>query len=431
MCHKNGSFLTVRFDGKIGKDGLGGFVQTHCVFRDVTREVQLQRQLELQEANLHQNQKLEAMGTLAGGIAHDFNNILAAVMGYTELSMEGTEPGTELHGNLMEVFAASNRAKDLVKQILTFSRQGDEEKQPINLCPLVHDAVKMMRSTTPTSIELYDSIDQSRVIVNGNASQINQILVNLVTNAVHAIEDNGTIELGIELVKMDATSHRRLPNIKPGSYARMFVTDSGEGISKDNLNVIFDPYFTTKPPEKGSGLGLAVVHGIVISHGGYIDVTSGGHGTTFEVFLPLSGGKELDIAPTIQIAASGGAESILVVDDEPSLARIQQRSLERLGYKVTVFSDSSAALAAVEQDPKQFDFLVTDMTMPGLNGMQLAEAVKQQNPEIYVLLCTGYSEEVNMDTWEATVLDGLFMKPVANEKLASAIRKLLDSKKQA
>lgn len=429
MQKKDGSFLTARFNGKIGKDALGGFVQTHCVFRDVTKEVELQRRLDAQEATIRQNQKLEAIGTLAGGIAHDFNNILAAVIGYTELSIDEADPGSEQHENLAEVFAAGNRAKDLVKQILTFSRQGDEEKKPINLCPLVHDAVKMLRSTTPTNIKLTEASEPSRAIVSGNGSQINQVIINLVTNAVHAIEDNGEIRVGIELVEVDGNSHMHLHDIKPGSYAKISIADNGSGIAEEHLETIFDPYFTTKPPDKGSGLGLAVVHGIVNSHGGYIDVDSEPDvGTTFEIFLPISEMNPVDIDMPSKADIGGGEERILVIDDEPSLTKIQQRSLERLGYRVTVFNDSLKALSHVKENPQKFDLVITDMTMPGLSGMQLAEAVKQLQPAISVILCTGYSEDISLDNWESSNLDALFMKPVENDKLARTVRKLLDAR---
>lgn len=393
----------------------------------MTREVQLQQQLEEQEMSLRQNQKLEAMGTLAGGIAHDFNNILAAVMGYTELCFEEAELGSELHENLTEVLAASNRAKELVKQILTFSRQGDEEKKPINLCPLVRDAVKMLRSTTPTNIELDDKLLGSRAIVNGNASQLNQILVNLVTNAVHAIDDNGKIELAIEQVAVGAMTHGHLLGLKPGNYAKLSVADDGRGIAKEYIDTIFDPYFTTKPPEKGTGLGLAVVHGIVTSHLGYIDVVSNpGQGTIFEIFLPLSQLRERSKPVPDKVVARRGNENILVVDDERAIAKIHQRSLERLGYSVSVFLDSRDALEKVKEDPHQFSLIITDMTMPGLNGLQFAQAVKNINSDIFVVLCTGYSEDINPENWQSTVLDALFMKPVRNDELATTIRKLLD-----
>lgn len=430
MCHKDGSYLMVRFDGRIGRDEVGGFMQTHCVFKDVTREVALQKQVYAQETIIRQNQKLEAIGTLAGGIAHDFNNILAAVIGYTELCFEHIKPDSELSENLTQVLSASKRAKDLVKQILTFSRQGDEEKKPVNVCALAKDAVKMLRSTTPTSIELSESIKESRVIINGNASQINQVLVNLLTNAVHAIEDNGKIELGISVVSFDVKNHGRLLDIVPGEYAKIFVTDNGRGISKEHLEAIFDPYFTTKPPEKGSGLGLAVVHGIVKAHKGYIDVVSDpGKKTTFDIYLPLSELKERREIPESRTPVSAGKEHILVVDDEPALGQIHQRNLERTGYTVSVFLSSTEALAAIENNPNQFDLLITDMTMPGMNGLQLAEAVKKICPGILVVLCTGYSDEINQDNWQTSVLDALFMKPIENHKLAKAVRELLDSRR--
>ena len=429
MRHKDGTHLMVRFDGRIGRNQVGGFMQTHCVFKDVTREVALQKQVLAQENIIRQNQKLEAIGTLAGGIAHDFNNILAAVIGYTELCFDHIKPGSELSDNLTQVLSAGNRAKELVKQILTFSRQGDEEKKPINLSALAGDAVKMLRSTTPTSIELSESIEDFRIIINGNASQINQVLVNLLTNAVHAIKDTGKIELGIKVVSFDEKKHERLLNIVPGQYAKISVTDNGDGISQEHLGAIFDPYFTTKSPDKGSGLGLAVVHGIVKTHKGYIDVSSEpGKKTTFDVYLPLSELQERYELPDSKPPVPAGKEHIFVVDDEPVLVQIHQRNLERMGYTVSAFHNSSEALAAMKSNPGQCDLLITDMTMPGMNGLQLAEAVKKIRPDMIVILCTGYSDQINQDNWQDSVVDALFMKPLENHKLAKTVRELLDSR---
>jgi len=384
------------------------------------------------ETRLQQSQRLEAIGTLAGGIAHDFNNILSAVIGFAELSLDDVEPGSLLHANLFEILNAGNRAKDLVRQIMTFSRKGEQEKKPIQLNPLVLEAVRMLRSTIPSTIEIKEQAGCEMLTINANPSQINQILLNLATNAAHAVGDNGIIEIGMQKVILDESSAGQYPDLSPGSYAKIFVSDNGCGIAQENLDLIFDPYFTTKGPDKGTGLGLAVVHGIVKIHGGHVTVYSeAGKGTTFHIYLPLYGQR----APAVTIrqpeALPVGTERILLVDDEPAIVKMQKQTLERLGYTVAARTSSTEALEAFRKTPGSFDLIITDMTMPGVTGDKLAESAKEIRPGIPVILCTGFSEKVNVKTAKDIMIEGFLMKPVDKSKMAKMIRNVLDAAKNA
>ncbi len=389
-------------------------------------------ELKKMEIQLQQTQRLESIGTLAGGIAHDFNNILSAVIGFTELSIDDVEPGTLLHNNLTEVLLAGKRAKDLVKQIMTFSRKGEQEKKPIQLNPLVLEAVRMLRSMIPTNIEIKEQVSNEMLMINANPSQINQVILNLVTNASHAIKENGIIEIGLQEIILDENIISQYPDLLPGKYAEIFVSDNGCGITKENLNVVFDPYFTTKDPDKGTGLGLAVVHGIVKIHSGHITVFSEvGKGTTFHVYLPLYRQQSLLLKSTPQSELlTGGTERILLVDDEPSIVKMQKLMIQRLGYTVATQNSSMEALESFRADPGSFDLIITDMTMPGMTGDRLAAEVKKIRPDIPVILCTGFSEKVNLKTAKDIMIDGFLMKPVDKEKMVKMIRNVLDEAKK-
>jgi nitrogen-specific signal transduction histidine kinase/ActR/RegA family two-component response regulator len=381
------------------------------------------------EAALRQSQKLEAIGNLAGGIAHDFNNILTSIMGFTELSLQDLQHETELHDNLTEVLTAGKRAKSLVKQILTFSRKGEQEKHNIQMNSILVENMKMLRSTIPSNITITEEISSEPITIHANASQMNQVIMNLVTNAVHAINDNGLIDIGLELIQLDKSNVEQYPDMMPGSYAKIYVSDTGCGISKENLNAIFDPYFTTKTPDKGTGLGLAVVHGIVKIHDGHITVYSEpGNGTTFHVYLPTTTQSFKKPAIQTETDIPQGCERILFVDDEPAITKLQKRFLERLGYAVTAKTSSLDALKTFRLNPDLFQLVITDMTMPEMTGDQLCQAVKEIKPDIPVILCTGFSEKINEKTALDFPVDGFLMKPIDIKKMAETVRNVLDKK---
>ncbi|MGB5750729.1 MAG: PAS domain S-box protein [Desulfobacterales bacterium] len=381
------------------------------------------RELELQ---LQQAQKMEAIGTLAGGIAHDFNNILSAIIGYTELSLNDIEKESTLYQNLQEVFRAGGRAKDLVKQILTFSRQTAQELKPVQVKLICKEAIKFLRASLPTTIEINQEIENDSLVM-ADPTQIHQVLMNLCTNAGHAMgEKGGVLEVKIADVQLEADFMAQHKELKPGPYLELSVSDTGYGIPAHLLDRIFDPFFTTKEKSEGTGMGLSVVHGIVGSYGGKIIVTSEpGKGTTFKIYLPT---VERDEAPQpiAEESIAGGTERILFVDDEPALVKIGKQMLESLGYKVTGRTSSVEALELFKAKADSFDLVITDMTMPNMTGDELARELIHIKPEIPVILCTGYSARINQQQAAAMGIRAFVSKPVPRMDIAKTIRNIID-----
>ncbi|MFH1350835.1 MAG: CHASE2 domain-containing protein [Pseudomonadota bacterium] len=400
-----------------------GMVQ---IVRDITERVtteERERQLQIQ---LIQAQKMEAMGTLAGGIAHDFNNILSAIIGYTELAYLEIPQENKAKRQLMEVLKGGERAKNLVNQILTFSRQTEHEKRPIEIGSVIKEALKLIRSTLPTTIEIRTDI-RTPGAVEADPTQIHQIIMNLCTNAYHAMREQGGV-LRVLLEDVDIASEDQFPDLAPGRYVRLSVIDTGAGMRPEIVRKIFDPYFTTKSKGEGTGLGLAVVHGIVKSQGGAITVHSEpGKGARFEIFFPRidrkidQEQKEKDPLPT-------GNEHILLIDDEEILVEIGKEILEQLGYEVTPKRNSLAALEAFRENPGKFDLVITDMTMPLMTGEMLAKELMKIRPDIPIILCTGFSERITEKKAKAIGIREFVMKPLVMRDLAKTIRKILDEK---
>ena len=379
----------------------------------------------LQE-QLQQAQKMEAIGTLAGGIAHDFNNILAAIIGYTEMALVGAEKDSALYQNLQEVFLAGGRAKDLVKQILTFSRQTEQQHQPVQVKLIAREVAKFMRASLPATIKIKQDL-RSDALVMADPTQVYQIILNLCTNAGHAMSDaGGLLEIKLADIDIDAELTAGFPDLRPGPYIQLTVSDTGHGISKSNRQRIFEPFFTTKEKEKGTGMGLSVVHGIVGSNGGQITVTSDlGIGSTFTVYLPiiehLEGTKR---QPEEQIDT--GTEHILLVDDERALVRIGKKTLESLGYKVTARTSSIEALELFKARPGAFDLVITDMTMPNMAGDRLAKEILHIKPKIPIILCSGYSSRIDQDLAFSIGIRAFVTKPILRREIAKTVRTVLD-----
>lgn len=406
------------------RDKSGAIVYYVMIARDVTREAEL-------ETQLRQVQKMEAIGTLAGGIAHDFNNILAAIMGYTEMALYDVPEGSSGRRNLEQVLKAGYRGKDLVKQIITFSRRRDEERRPMRISPIVKEALKLLRASLPTTIDIRQNIKTQPGMVLADPTQIHQVLMNLISNAAYAMREKGGV-LEVSLAGIDinpdgaAPSH---PDLKPGPYVKLTVSDTGCGIEHAIMERIFDPFFTTKRPGEGTGMGLAVVHGIVKSYGGAILVDSEpGKGSTFNVFLPKIEG---DILPEVDSAAPlpTGNEHILFVDDEEDLVDMVQQMLERLGYSVVAMTNSLKALEGFKAQPDQFDLVITDQAMPHMAGVDLAKELMRIRPEIPIILCTGFSEVISAEEAKALGIREFLMKPFATRVLAETTRRVLDSTK--
>jgi PAS domain S-box-containing protein len=404
------------------KDANGNTKYYDGVIEDITGK----RELELQ---LQQAQKMEAIGTLAGGIAHDFNNILSAIIGYTELSLNSIEKGSNLYQNLMEICRAGGRARDLVKQILTFSRQAEQELKPVHVKLISKEAIKFLRASLPTTIEIHQEIESDSLVM-ADPTQIHQVLMNLCANAGHAMrEKGGVLEVKLKDVNLGEEAVAEHPELKPGPYLKLTISDSGHGIPPHILERIFDPFFTTKEKSEGTGMGLSVVHGIVGSYGGKILANSQpGQGSTFIIYLPA---VERDRAP-LPVAKESlvtGTEWILFVDDEPALVKIGKQMLESLGYRITGRTSSLEALGLFKAKADRFDLVITDMTMPNMAGDEFARELLRINPKIPIILCTGYSTLINQQKAAAMGIRALVSKPVLRKEIAETIRKVIDGQR--
>jgi PAS domain S-box-containing protein len=399
--------------------------QTHqgLFFSAIIRDIGERKQAE--EA-LRQAQKMQAMGTLAGGIAHDFNNILTAILGYTELAMQDVQRDSVVWNNLQSAFIAGHRAKDLVQQILAFSRQTAVERTPVQLHLLIKEALTLLRAALPATIALQQVVDPEAGTVLADPTQMHQVLINLCTNAAHAMRDTGgTIEVHLEPIDVTTDSPAPAQGLTPGPYVRLTVSDTGHGMTPEIMQRIFEPFFTTKSRGEGTGMGLAIVHGIVTGHGGAITVESTpGQGTTFAVYLPCSDRSSTAAVPTEEPVA-GGAERILFIDDEEALVQLGKAILERLGYHVVVCTDSLAALDTFRTAPQSFDLVITDSTMPKMTGEALVRALRHIRPDIPIILCTGYSRVMTAEQSQMLGIDALVLKPMMAGDWGRVIRQVL------
>lgn len=405
------------------KDEHGRIINFVAVKRDVSKEVLLEKQL-------RQAVKMEAIGTLAGGIAHDFNNILAAILGYGEMAKTQLPEESLARKDIEQVIRAGNRAKNLVKQILTFSRQGEEAFSPLQLPPLVKEALQLLHSSLPTTIQIQKQIDDNCPAILADATQIHQVLMNICTNAKHAMDRSGGI-LTVALSKITVTELGDIPacpQLEKGTYLDLSIRDTGCGMNTVTQANIFNPFFTTKEVGKGTGLGLAVVHGIIKQHHGAISVESTlGKGSLFHIYLPALKQKILPATSAIPTRLlPQGTEHILVVDDEEAITCLIQRMLTDLGYNVTTLNNSIQALNTINTSSDTFDILITDMTMPGMTGATLAEKILAHKPGFPIILCTGFSETMDSEQAKSLGIREFIMKPILKEQLAITLRKVLD-----
>ena len=381
------------------------------------------------QAQLQQSQKMEAIGTLAGGIAHDFNNILAAVLGYTELALGTVSKEAPAHRYLSRVLDAALRARSLILQILTFSRETEQAAGPIQVVPIMKEVLRLLRASLPATIEMRQDL-QSKLAVVADPTRIHQVLMNLCTNAAHAMRKRGgVLDVSCRDVFLDSEFVQRHPGLSPGGHLRLTVSDTGHGMSRFVLDRIFDPFFTTKRKGEGTGLGLSVVHGIVRGLNGHILVySSPGKGTTFQVFLPGINAEGLEMSCSEEPIPTG-AEHILLVDDEAALVEVNTDILQSLGYKITGMTSPSEALELFRSDPDRFDMVITDMTMPQMTGDKFAKALLKIRPDLPVILCSGFSVSLNGKGKDS---DGmrprvLLRKPILKRDMALAVRAALDS----
>ncbi|MBI9075351.1 MAG: PAS domain S-box protein [Desulfatibacillum sp.] len=400
-----------------------------CFVEDITERKFAEMEKLRLERQLRQAHKMEAIGTLAGGIAHDFNNILSPIIGYAEMLRDTLTGNSGAVRDLGEVLKAARRAKDLISQILTFSRKSEEKPQPVTLAPIVSDVLNLIRATLPATIQIYKNIDPRCGTVMADPTQMHQVVMNLCTNAYQIMRQTGGV-LEVTLKEMDLKEEDLSPvsPLKPGPYARLSISDTGEGMSPETLERIFEPYFTTKPIGEGTGMGLAVAHAIVVKHRGEIRVKSQpGHGTVFNVFLPVLEiqRQELPFVPSQRMEK--GDEKVLLVEDEKSILDMTTKMLEKLGYQVTPFMDPQAALESLQTNPFAYDLLLTDMTMPHMTGFELAVKCQEIKPALPILLCTGFSDQFSDKKFKNTSIFEVLFKPVSMHVMASALRRALDA----
>jgi PAS domain S-box-containing protein len=410
----------------IEKDGQGF---SYSFATDISGRLEAERDREKLESQLRQAQQMEAIGTLAGGIAHDFNNILSVIIGNADILDFSNGLAEAERSCLRQILDAGQRAKQLVKQIMTFSRRGGQQRLLVDLKPVVKETFGFLKATLPSSVEVRQRVPAEVGTILADPTQMQQVLMNLCTNAAHAMErqENGLLEIGLEKTVLTKEETRFEPDVEPGEFVKLMVSDNGTGIDPLVQQRIFEPYFTTKEPGKGTGLGLSVVHGIVKAHGGFIKVHSEvGKGTGFQVFFPVASEGRPPAAPAADRMPPGGSETILLVDDEKALADMTQHMLERLGYRVETRTSPLEAIEAFRAHPSRYHAVITDMTMPQMNGISLSRKLLEMRGDLPILLCTGFSDQANEEKARANGIREFAFKPLALSDLAKTLRKMLD-----
>ena len=410
----------LRFSFQIVKDANGKTIKTFGVNQDVTERKDM-------ENRLQQAQKMESIGNLAGGIAHEFNNVLGIILGNAELALDDVPDWNPAKECLKEIRTASFRAKEVVRQILSFARKSITDLKPLEINTIVKDSLKLMRASIPAMVDIRADIPSVRFMIRGDATEIHQIVINLCANAAYAMrESGGVLEVGISELTLNEESVSRYEDLSPGDFVRLAVMDLGEGISPEVMEKVFEPYFTTKEFGAGSGMGLAVVYGIVKKCKGAISIESTlGEGTTVEVLFPRIE-EEAPGEEKREGELPTGIEKILLVDDDPSIVSMMRQMLERMGYMVISMTDSTAALERFRSAPEAFDLVITDMSMPNMSGDQLAAELMKIRKDISILLCTGHSDTVDEKKAKEIGIKGFAIKPLDKGKLAKAVRAVLD-----
>jgi signal transduction histidine kinase len=392
----------------------------------VARDISARRRAEAArrefEARLAQSRKMEALGQLAGGVAHDFNNILAGILGFAEL-IGRSAPGSAVTGFGQEIVQAAKRARDLVKQILMFSRRQPAERRPVRLPEVVREAIQLVQRAAPPAVEVTVDVDDEAPLILGDATQLHQVVMNLCTNSAQAMGDaGGQLRVAVEAVAIGPEFARRHPPLREGECVRLTVADTGPGIPQGVMDRLFEPFFTTKAPGVGTGLGLSVVHGVVQNHEGAIVVESRpGDGTTFEVYLPAVGAPSWAGEDVVTEKATAAGRRVLFVDDEASITRLAQVMLKSLGHAAVTFGKPADALAALKADPNGFDLVITDLTMPGMTGVELARGVRAVRPNLPIILSSGFADEVPDETLKSLGISEVLPKPFQMQALGAAI----------
>jgi len=417
-------------EASIAKFEVAGSKVLTVRLRDITERVQAEERLEQSEMQLRQNQKMEALGTLAGGIAHDFNNLLTAIFGFGELASRSAPPDSGVQRHLREILTSARRAKDLISHILTFSRKGEHSKKPVQPHLIVQEVLESLRATIPTTIQVRVHLDVGKGAVLADPTQLHQVVMNLCANAGQAmLKTGGVLEVRMEEVEVTEEMAEEHLNLHVGSYFRLMVRDTGPGMTPDIKAKIFEPFFTTKDVGEGTGMGLSVVYGIVADHDGVITVESTpGEGTTMIVYFPWTLDQEIEKQEQKDMSLPGGQERILFVDDEDVLVRLGREMLESMGYHVTTTTNGVEALDVFRDTPNLFDLVITDQTMPGMTGEALAKQLLRIRSTIPIILCTGFSHTMNEEKAQAIGIRTYAIKPLVGRELAMAIRLALDQK---
>ncbi len=423
VIRPDGEIRWISSPGQVFYDPSGEPNRIAGIMIDITDRKKAEEERIVLETRLQQSQKMESIGTLAGGIAHDFNNILYPIIGFTELSMQELSKTHEVQENLQDILEGAKRARDLVKQILMFARQEKQTLKPTVLKPVVEEAMKLLRSSIPANIDIQGNLYDGNDFVLCDATEIHEIVMNLCTNAYHSMEESG----GAIVVRLDKQNPLPDLNLPPGEYLCLSVSDNGVGIPIEIIDKIFEPYLTTKEIGKGSGLGLSVVHGIVTNYDGDISVESSpGNGSVFNVFLPVTTQSKKVEQKLIKDKPLDGTENILFVDDEASIVKLAKRILERLGYTITGKTSCTEALELFKEKPDEFDLVITDMAMPIMTGTEFAKKILKIQPDIPIIMCSGFSEKVDSDIAKSIGIKEYIKKPILTDELTSKIREVLD-----
>ena len=427
IAHKSGEIRHIEDNGVVLPDANGEAGRLLGAMKDITSRIQAEEERRRLDGELQHSQRLESLGVLAGGIAHDFNNILAGIIGLTDLALRQIPEESLAHDDLTEALQAANRAKELVKQILAFSRQSGQDRNSIYLHIVAREAIKLLRASLPAMIEIIDSVDSHSGAVMANAAQLYQVITNFSTNAAQAMTgQSGKLEIRVRDIEVDKAMAERNPALRPGPYVELSVRDTGHGMAPSVLARVFDPFFTTKGPGQGTGMGLAVVHGIITDHGGAAWAESKlGIGSIFYVLLPRIAGvvvEEFFDNTTLQ----RGHERILFVDDDEAVLRFAESALPRQGFKLTLCRNGEEGLKVFAEKPHNFDLVITDQVMPKMSGEKLAAAIHQLRPDMPIILFTGFSDEIPPEQLQRAGINEVVLKPIIVKDLVDAIRKAID-----